>query len=293
MSDSMEAFDAMLGRLAVPSLATGAHEETLLGALIDAAHRRRHGQHVAPSWVKRLAYAAGILIPLSIGACWAHRYHVFFFPEWSKPFKTEHPTTAAGASTRSATMQASGTLIGVGGVDMTEGQAGHEVDAVRAAIDRGDFELKETRTAPDGTPIYIYLVRLADGRQVRHGTDRPLIKDPVQRAKLDRELEQAMRECKGRVISQKPSEFGEMTYIYLVTLSDGSSASYGSNLEPDAVQRQKHQRELEKAMSQRRGEVVKTIPAPNGTMTYIIKVTLSDGTVKTYGSPEKPTLSSR
>jgi hypothetical protein len=79
-----------------------------------------------------------------------------------------------------------------------------------------------------------------------------------------------------------------VTYIYRVKLADGREVSVGSDQDPDPVRRLEHQRELQKAAAEQRGDLLKSVKAPNGTTVYIMKVMLSDGTVATYGTNQLP-----
>jgi hypothetical protein len=278
--------DEMLQSISIPSLAAGPHEQELRRSLMREA-RGRADQRAAPAhpWLSRLAYALGVFVVLGAGAFWAaHQYRPSVLADRARPVVT----TARSTTTNAVTGEGISAVIGMGGESLTEKEARQQADAVRAAIDKGTFQLEQALTAETGGRLFLYRITLADGRETTFGSDQVLIKQPWLRVKHEQELQQAIAADKGRPIGESVSDTGTRIYRYRVNLSDGTVETYGSDREPDPIKRQQRQKELGQVMAQKRGEVYKTIAGPDGTAIYLIKVTLVDGTVKTYASSVKP-----
>jgi hypothetical protein len=281
-----ETFDEQaLRNVAIPSVAAGPHKHELRRALMQELRGRSDaaaagavsnpssaGSHGAHPWLPRLGYALGLIAAVGCVA-------LVISTQWSGFFDRSN---SAGAT--ASTQQGFSAVIGIDSPRPPTDQA----VALTDAIDRGDFELEQSLPNKVGGRLYLYRVKPTEGREILFGSDHIMPTDPVLRLKHAQELQQAIDLDRGHYIGERVNDFGTKVYRYRVDMSDGTVDEYGSDQEPDVSKRQRHEAELDRAMSQDRGEVCKTLAGPDGAVIYLLKVTLSDGTIKTYASPDKP-----
>jgi hypothetical protein len=178
-----------------------------------------------------------------------------------------------------------GAVIGnVAGGAATERELRQQAAAIREAIAIGRFELEQALPARGGGRVYVYRVTLADGRQTTYGNRDALLSEPILGPAHEKVFRKAIAEERGRYTGEATSDAGSAIYQYEVFLPDGTTETYGTDREPDADVRARRRAELDRAIAQQRGTPFKAIAGPDGTIISLLKVTLADGTIKTYAS---------
>jgi hypothetical protein len=269
---------------AVPSLEADPKQKQELRRSLMQEWRKRfdqsaadHPGHHHPAWLPRLGIALGLgAMGLVIAFAYLHR--------------SENRTPTAfdlrGRATTAASNQGFTAALGVAPNDSALN--GDDASAVREAIARGYIELEQVITSKTHGRLYLYRVRLGPGREVPFASDRVLPADLLLGVQHAEDFQQAIERDQGESIGVGSSDIGAKLYHYRVRLPDTITEEYASDRDPDPTRRDQLQKELEQAMDQGKGDVYRTIAAPEGNVAVLLKVTLSDGSVRAYGRFEKP-----
>jgi hypothetical protein len=271
MRDRSEQFvdERTLRSVAVPNLAAGRHQSELCRSLMQEARTRTDRRAAAFRWLRRPAFGVAILVLLVVGLCWV--------------------VLVRGRTDTKPSGEGLGAVVRKdGGADQAGRDAKLAAEAIREAIESFDVRLEQVLATRTGGRAYVYRTTRAGGRDVVFSSDRILASNALQNPVKQQEFEMAVASGEGGVVGQRVSDLGTLVYQYRINFYDGTSETYGSDCEPDRLQRERHRLELEQAIAQGRGELAKTIPAADGTATSLIKVTLSDGTIKTYADQGMP-----
>lgn len=159
---------------------------------------------------------------------------------------------------------------------------------VKDVVERLVFKIHEeheskTLTRPDGTET-----QLASSSTFSISTHDPNFTEEDAKQRYDG-IKEAIDDGEAELINTIENELGSLTYIYKATLDSGEEVTWGSGRKLYDPNEAELQAEFEQAIAERRGEVVKTIEAEHGTV-YIVRVILSDGSARTYGSGQPPAV---
>jgi hypothetical protein len=241
------------------------------GAVSDPSSAASHAAH---PWLRRLGYAFGLLAALGC----------IVLVIWTQSGGGGGSLFAHQPNSAATTQQGFSAVIGIDAGKLTRDEANQLADA----IDKGNFELSETLPFKSGGRVFLYRVTLQGGRQIVYASDHVMPTKSQLHLLHAHELQQSIEKGNDRFVAERRAQDGSMIYFYRAEFSDGSSDVYGSDVEPDPSRAKLHSEQLEQAMAQFRGELSKTIAGADGTQIYLIKVTLPDGTIKTYASADKP-----
>ncbi len=273
-----------------PRLLAGRHQQDLRRALMNESRRRSADARAATgaagfhSWLMRLAYALGVVIVVGLCGWLISREHGSSRIAISDPSNPNRTSSGAAATTNPLSSGLSALLSSL----RSHPNSGNATaGAIHDAVDSGSFAFLGAITAKNRAGrVYIYLLKLDDGRNAIYASDDFLIADPLLTVVHDRDLQEAITREKGHLVGESATEIGSKIYRYRVDLGDGTQEIYASDREPDVGKQQRHQQELDRLMSSGRGQIYKTIAGQDGITIYLIGVKLSDGTVKLYASRE-------
>jgi len=206
-----EAAEAM-GQLPVPDEIEGLSWPGLLRTLEQASLDKEHNMWTWHNLVpgtrlgKAFAAAACVLVAVTVGWGAQRLVKTFVFEEGSTTWvvKSDDP-------------------------DMTEDEAREVHEQIQQAIADGRCTLLRIENT-EQCSVYVYECTLADGRKELLALNHPL--DPETKRKLDEEMEKAVAEGSGELVSVTELESGLTVYRYKVILSDGSVRTYASNMPP-------------------------------------------------------------
>jgi anti-sigma28 factor (negative regulator of flagellin synthesis) len=125
--------------------------------------------------------------------------------------------------------QSSKTTVSVSTNDpnVTQETANQHWQEIKKAVEKGRYQLTETKKTDEGFNVYIYSVMLEDGTQDTFASSKFLDAPKKTAEQQHQEIKQAIE--KGRYKLLKTQKInGINAYHYLVTLEDGTQVGYGT-----------------------------------------------------------------
>jgi hypothetical protein len=130
-------------------------------------------------------------------------------------------------------------------------------------------------------------VTLADGTIIN--TSRLVEHAPEKKDRQMTMMQEALAAGKMKLHRKLTAPDGTTMYEYQVKLADGTTGMTANNMPiHDKALTKRHQDELEKARAGRTGQFLRELEIPGQPKTNIYQVTLSDGDVAVYFSPNPP-----
>jgi hypothetical protein len=281
-------------RRAAPRLTPGPHQQELRRALMREARELFERRAAAAGtgrvplppalshWFARFgrfAFAAGAVVVVVAGLLW-----VAFQQQRGGGSAPPSVARRTATTTNQATGRGFSAVLGLGAPAVDTRTSA----AIRNAIDKSQVQLDRVLPTTDGSRTYIYRTT-SGGESIVFASSRVLATKSVTSPIYEQEFEQAVTRGKGRVVGEAVSELGSRVWRYRVALSNGLGETYGAEREPDdAGIRERHKNALNAAMINGSGEVAQALPGVDGKAVVLVKVTLDDGTIKTYAGPAQP-----
>jgi hypothetical protein len=307
MASDYQDIERRLSETELPRVVAGVHRECLRKDLLrrmDEAGRQRAARPAtAWRWVMngyksgpillRLAWVCGAVVLLGAVA-WgsaqavkkARKFFVFDTGKAPPPI-TRIVKNPDGTTTMLGSVVDSKRTFSSDDPNMTEEKAKKVLAEVDRLVAEGKGkEVGREPALPFGTRVHLK-VTLADGTAVN--TSRLVLVAPEKREQHMTMVQEALAAGKSKFHRKLTAPDGTTIYEYQVTLADGTTDTVAKSMpDHDKALTKRHQDELEKARAGRTGRFLRVLEIPGQPKTNMYQVTLSDGDVAVYFSPDPP-----
>ncbi len=226
---TMEKFDdieRVLANTPKPKIIEGPHRLYLRQSLI---HQIQKEEIPMSAWSKNLKWACCLLLIAVAGGWTAQKVHKSFTV--SEEVLMEEEFTNPDGS-KGIYSQTRSTTISSDDPDFSKEKAQKYHQEIQDLIAKGKYQFVDVKELDSGDKVYLYKFTLSDGELFMYGTHYPL--DYKGNKKVSgtsyREIKELISNGKGKLVEVKELDSGQKVYIYKITLPDGSSLTFGSDV---------------------------------------------------------------
>ncbi len=181
------------------------------------------------TWSKNLKWACCLLLIAVAGGWTAQKVHKSFIV--SEEVLMEEEFTNPDGS-KGSYRQTCSTTISSDDPDFSEEKAQKYHQEIQDLIAKGKYQFIDVKELDSGEKVYLYKFTLSDGEQFAYGARSPLDNKGDKKVSGTgyREIKELIANGKGKLVEVKELNSGQKVFIYKITLPDGSSLTFGSDV---------------------------------------------------------------